>query len=231
MASESIHGQKVKIIEGVGMTVLKHGATMQLLLMFLCTVHTLESVEQSESKQQNFSAQQQLPKRQITIIREIITKNSNNDQLPIAERLNRIDDQQKFKSEFLKLDTRNKLQYIMSLKTNEYEQFLKRFKNETEWGEFWRKLSADERSHIPSTLDRQYKLLRNCYYKYSEKGWYEAYWATIKKGPPTDIAYWRSAYYERSSDFLGNFPETRSVFLEDLFYRKKLKLFIIVRLD
>jgi hypothetical protein len=215
------------------MIVLTKCFNIFLLIIFLCVVHALESTGQPLEQQAVPvpSAGQQSPKRQITIIREVITKNSNNDQLPIAERLNRIDDVQQFKSEFLKLDTRNKLQYVMSLKTNEYEQFLKRFKNETEWKEFWNKLSANDRSHVPSTLDSQYRLLRNCYYRYSEKGWYEAYWATIKKDPPTDIDYWRTAYYERSSDFLGNFPETRSIFLEDLFYRKKLKLFRVVRLD
>jgi biopolymer transport protein ExbD len=236
MATDSIHGQKIKIIEGISMIVLKHGATMQFLVMFFCELCMLQSrceqlLPKQEAKQQNFSEQQQSSKRQITIIREVITKNNNNDQLSIAERLNRIDDQQQFKNEFLKLDTRNKLQYVMSLKTNEYEQFLKRFKNETEWKEFWNKLSVDDRSHVPSTLESQYRLLRDCYYTYSEKSLYESFYPTVKNNPPTDIDYWRVTYYEQSSDFLGNFPETRSIFLEDLFYRQKLTLFRVVRLD
>lgn len=233
MVAESIHGQKVKIIEGVGMIALIKCSNILLLIIFLCVVHTLESIGQPLEQQTVPvpSAGQQSPKRQITIIREVIAKNSNNDQLSVAERLNRIDDAQQFKSEFLKLDTRNKLQYVMSLKTNEYEQFLKRFKNETEWKEFWNKLSANDRSHVPSTLDSQYRVLRDCYYTYSTKGWGESLYPTVKNNPPTDIDYWRVTYYEQSSDFLGNFPETRSIFLEDLFYRQKLTLFRVVRLD
>lgn len=218
------------------MIVLKYGTTIQFRLIFFCKFYILQSCCQQlplkqEVQQKNVSEQQQSSKRQITIIREVITKNNNNDQLPMAERLNRIDDQEDFKSEFLKLDTRNKLQYLMSLKINEYEQFLKRFKNEGEWGEFWSKLSANDRSHVPSTLERQYKLLRDCYYTYSEKSLYESFYPTVKNNPPTDIDYWRVTYYEQSSDFLGNYPETRSIFLEDLFYRQKLALFRVVRLD
>jgi hypothetical protein len=119
----------------------------------------------------------------------------------------------------------------MSLKSNEYEQFLKRFKNENEWGEFWNKLSTNDRSHVPSTLECQYRLLRDCYYTYSEKSLYESLYPTVKNNPPKDIDYWRVMYYEQSSDFLSNFPETRSIFLEDLFYRQKLTLFRVVRLD
>lgn len=205
-----------------------------LLIMVVCIVHTPESIGQP-LEQEALSTQpvgQQSAKRQITIIREVITKNdNNNDQLSIAERLNRIDDQQEFKKEFLNLDTRNKLQYLMSLKINEYEQFLKRFKNEHEWGEFWSQLSVNDRSHVPSTLEIQHRLLRDCYYTYSEKSLYESLYPTVKNNLPIDIDYWRVAYYEQSSDFLGNFPETRSIFLEDLFYRQKLTLFRVVRLD
>ncbi len=215
---------------------MKHRRFIQSALIFFCVSYILQShceqlLPKQESKQQDFSEQQQSSKRQITIIREIITKNNNSDQLTFAERLNRIDDQAYFKNEFLKLDTRNKLQYLMSLKINEYEQFLKRFKNEDEWGEFWSKLSANDRSHLPSTLERQYRVLRDCYYTYSEKSLYESFYPTVKNNPPTDIDYWRTIYYEQSSDFLGNYPETRSIFLEDLFYRQKLILFRVVRLD
>jgi hypothetical protein len=210
---------------------------IRFAVIFFCGLYLQadeQVLPQQPLKQQVLSAGstgQQSSKRQITIIREIINKNSNNDQLSLSERLNRIDDHQQFQSEFLKLDTRNKLQYLVSLTADQYEQFLQRFKDETEWGDFWGKLSADERSHIPSTLDRQYRLLRNCYYKYSVKSTYEVYWAAIKKNPPTDIGYWKSAYYERSFDFLNDFPETRPILFEDEVYRKKLKLLRVIRLD
>lgn len=169
-------------------------------------------------------SEEQVIKKQITIVRDVTNKQSSDDAVTTVEKLNRLDNKQ-FIIEFLKLDIRAKIYYLIDLNIDQYEQFLKRFKNEDEWAVLWHKLAQDERKHIPSTLESQIKMLRNCYYKLSPKPFF-ARWSAPKANPPTDLAHWKIVYYANSYQpvyYEGD--NDKSLYLNDLFLRKKLKMF------
>lgn len=132
------------------------------------------------------------------------------------------------KSEFIKkfiaLDTRAKLLYLRSLDIEMYQAFLARFDcDESKWHALWQGCSQEDKKYLPSTLNEQYILVRDCYYQHCSMGFIQSMKSLIKeqraKNPLMDLSVWKRMYHQTRGC-----TNDQELCLENEFQRRKYEM-------